>query len=576
MPKISDQDKVRVLNKLYSNAKGLRKEWLDERNRELEYLRGEQLIKKRPSYKANTVTNYLFSIFQTELAVLSRRVPEIALKPIVRHAPEWDAYAEFISNEINRVLKANDFVKIQKKFISNMLAFGRGWFKVIWDPKMRSGKGGIRILVPDTRTVYLEPGKSEPTECNYMFEAVEVDRFSLYRRYPNFKSSIDKLFEKPGETEDFSRRISGGADDHGHLMAEAGQSEDTTSVSYIWDTGLFAGDKKRTKVELVESWFFDEETVTEVVEVESGEVDPKTKKPKKITFEVTKQKYPTGRIITFAGNQIFIDKPNPFPEFPYVFADNYDMPGSNEGMSELAQLKAIQELYNVRNNQITDFMNFNLNPKYLADSRAGIDPENWSNRPGELTICNNVDGLKRLDPPPLHAAVFENLFNIKRALEEISGLPEVTKGMVPGDIRSGAAIDSLQEMAYARLYPKSTAIESAIKDLASLIIRTMQRFYVKGVHYYEGVDLKWDGLSPDMFDYDVKAGINLPSSKIAQQQFVQWLYVNEIVDERYVVEHSQLEGKDALIARMEEKWKKKDQLLEQMALQKGAGKPQGV
>ena len=56
------------------------------------------------------------------------------------------------------------------------------------------------------------------------------------------------------------------------------------------------------------------------------------------------------------------------------------------------------------------------------------------------------------------------------------------------------------------------------------------------------------------FDVKVQAGVNRPRSKVAKQQYVQWLHGQGIVDDEYVVDHSDIDGKDELIKRMKETW----------------------
>jgi hypothetical protein len=57
---------------------------------------------------------------------------------------------------------------------------------------------------------------------------------------------------------------------------------------------------------------------------------------------------------------------------------------------------------------------------------------------------------------------------------------------------------------------------------------------------------------PDFFDIEVQAGVNRPRSRVAQEQKLQWMFDREMVDEEYMVSHSQLEDKDELLTRQKE------------------------
>ena len=83
-----------------------------------------------------------------------------------------------------------------------------------------------------------------------------------------------------------------------------------------------------------------------------------------------------------------------------------------------------------------------------------------------------------------------------------------------------------------------------------------------------------------MFDVEIRAGVNLPRSRVGQQEAMFRMFSEGIVDEQYIIEHSQLEDKEALVDRMRPLWEAKRQALEnqiQQAMnQPGAeGQPAG-
>jgi hypothetical protein len=163
-----------------------------------------------------------------------------------------------------------------------------------------------------------------------------------------------------------------------------------------------------------------------------------------------------------------------------------------------------------------------------------------------------VAGIVQLDAPPINAAIFESLFKLQKDIETIMGVREVTQGSVPGDIRSGFAIEQLQEAAEVRLRMKLMLIKGADLDLAKFLTRMIGVFYIPGTHYPDTFDLR--GAIPDVFTYTIKTGASLPTSKFAQQQFIQWMFNQKIADEQYVVENADIPGKDLLKERMKPVW----------------------
>jgi hypothetical protein len=158
----------------------------------------------------------------------------------------------------------------------------------------------------------------------------------------------------------------------------------------------------------------------------------------------------------------------------------------------------------------------------------------------------------------------------RQNIETIFGIREVTQGAVPGEIRSGAAIEFLQEAANSRLKLKTRYFEHAMKDLARYLTRLIAKFYIPGVHFDPAKDGNLREVLPDMFTYEVKAGVNLPSSRAAQELRMQWMFGQGIVDEQYVVDNTQLPGKEALTQRMKPLWEARKKML------LGGGAPEGA
>lgn len=531
----------------------------------LEWLKGNQELEERADFQANTVTNYLFSQVMTEVPILSANVPEVNLIPEI---DELQPIADELERLIKRIFNRNSFDLRQVELSTHGLTFGKAYMKPTWNKLMFGGAGDIMIQVPDTRNIFLEPGKMSLRETNYLFECRHLNKLTLYRMFPDRKGAIDRLFMKAQSQEPTPLPATIETDEYGRHPSAPGDAIDTTTEAYITDVALGRPNDKVT-IEFVEAWFVDERTVEDIKRIH---------KNKRIYQDDNKKPaFPTGRLVQFAGLEQFSDKANPFPAFPYVEYNNYFIPGEQYSMSELEQAIPLQEQYNIRTNQIFDMLNFNIAPMRFYDSRSGLEPEELTNAPNDWIGVLDVDGIKQFDPPGVPAATFESLIKLQRDIETIFGVHEVTQGQSPGDVRSGFAIEQLQAAAQVRLRMKTGFIEAAIKELARYLIKMIGIFYIPGIHYPEGMDLT--GITDEMFEVHIKAGVNLPASRFAQQQFIQWAFAQRIVDPQYVVEHSDLEGKDALIGRMSPMWEaEKNAFLQQaqMAGMQQQGPPQQV
>jgi len=560
---MADKDKRVVhLQRLLDDARKYRKSkydkiW-DETNK---WFLGEQQLRSggdtpgggnmNDSFRSDWVTNFMFALIMTEVPILANRSPEVSLTPI---DPKFEAHAGLLNELIPRVYNINDYVIRQTEMVTNGLLYGRGYFKPTWNGRMRAGLGDIKIEVPDSKSIFKD--KMWCRDSNWVFDVKQIDKLTLYQMYPAKakRAMIDRAFLKAsGET----REDGPGGGNTGEVGFHAGETETgTTSEAYVWDVASNR-DRDKGTVDLVEAWFVDNTAYDAYMKIADKEYKPKKGDDKKSA-------YPHGRVVVFIDGyeyDVLDDRQNPFPQFPYVEFDNYYIPGKLYGEGELEQLKPIQEQYNIRSNQISDSLNYSTFPITFYDHTSGLDPDEIENRPGGYYPIENVKGIHRFDARGPAAGTFESLPYLEHVFETISGIREVTQGQSPGDVRSGYAIEQLQEAAQNRLKLKTRNLEYATINMVRYMVRMMGLFYKPGVHYGFGDDqpLSLEGISPDFFNFNIKAGLSLPNSRVMEEQRYQWMYQNMIVDEEFIVENFDIPNKEELIIRMKPLWDMKKQ-----------------
>jgi len=135
------------------------------------------------------------------------------------------------------------------------------------------------------------------------------------------------------------------------------------------------------------------------------------------------------------------------------------------------------------------------NAIWIGDANA-LESEDWEN-------LDNVPGLKVKKKPgselrretgePLPSSVFQIIQYVETAIEKLSGNTEVVSGGVPGQVRSGSAIEALQTAAMATIRLKSRLVES-------LLERVGQKF-ISRIFQYQDVDrLMWRLKSDNDFE----------------------------------------------------------------------------
>lgn len=139
------------------------------------------------------------------------------------------------------------------------------------------------------------------------------------------------------------------------------------------------------------------------------------------------------RILVANGDVELECLPNPswYKFKPFVAVPN--VPRTNEfyGVPELLPVKGILKEANVLRNARLDNVNLSVNAMYVVDRAAGIKAQNLISRPSGVIFANDINGVKRLDPPTTDPIVYREVTEIqqeaKDALGILAGAPALTQ-----------------------------------------------------------------------------------------------------------------------------------------------------
>lgn len=547
-PSQARKRQVDLLNGLYADALKAKEQIIGTRWKDVDTYFcgkqsrfGEKAVSPQESWKADTRTNHIYAFYLSMVSVLMRDIPSI--DPSARHdsiLPQEKILKELIRS----IMLRNEFPEREEELLYTGSLYGRGAIKTTWDKRMNSGVGDVRLDVVSAKNLVLQPGKYRVRDCSYLFEITMMDKLSLLLLYPDQRDEIMRLFT-PKDTQTPTETYT--VD-----MGMEGTHTDGTGMSVYYD--LMGGKSPRECVPVVEAWLQDPETVERFGWI---------KDPKEGSYVKRKRhyrQYPTGRYIRFSGPVIFEDRPNPFPSFPYSEYVNMSME-TEWPLGEMDQLVSIQKIYDTARNQLTDAMNFSVTgDRLFVDARSGLEPSELTNRPGEIVNVASVEGIKSISGPRIPGEAFANLERIQADFDRVSGYPEILSGGMLGDVRSGYAIEQINELVRGRLKLKTYTLEATFRDMARKITDMIGLYYIRGLHYPGDVDLV--GMRSDWFEYRVKAGLNLPASQRSQEQYLMQLLdrIAPMQDPSlygdfftYIVEQTDLPGKDALVERLREK-----------------------
>lgn len=326
-----------------------------------------------------------------------------------------------LSNELNQVLQfiwTKDGIQEKlTKVLRDKLILGTGVLKVRWDPDKDRGLGDITVDVIDPFDFFPDPNATTPEEMEWCIFRTRMSLAKIKRLYGKTVPSDNQYFNS-----DDSRGI----------------NNENRKVS---------GSDLAT---VLEYWSFDENGKAKVTMVSNG-----------IVLE---------------------DKPTPYEldnKFPFILDFDHQLNGLFWGIGEFEQLEPLQLEVNKIRAIIMDNMIANNNAVWIVDKNAGIKTGGIKNEPGTIIEKNPGGDVRRESPPPLPNYIQHQLELTRKAMEEVSGVQDVSKGVISGSVSAASAIQILTENSQTRVRAKLRNTEYAISKLGEWVISMIAQFYTE-------------------------------------------------------------------------------------------------
>lgn len=493
-------DKVKTLYKeAYSAKSDLHAKW----EKCYKAYTGDLFKQNLPDYRADEVSNYVFSTIETVKPIMLNDSPKTQVIPRQGSMFQKAKVANAIlDSEWKRTRMFNKLHSINHL----NLIFGTAIAGCFWDGKAKNGLGDVVVTAISPFNCFPEPSATNMEDAEYFIYATYKKSSEICNAYPEKAEEIKKQ-----TTSDVDKYLTFGSSDN------QGNNNILYLECYMRD--------------------YSSEEYTEDKE-ENGE---------KLTYKVTKRKYPNGRRIIIAGDVLLVDDKNPYEDgsFPFKVLKCYPQHGSFWGIGEVEMLISPQQYANKIMNSVIENAQLNGNPWTVMDKNCGVERNTLTNAPGLVVRKNPGTEFKREAPPPIPSYIIDTVGVLKRDMEQISGVYDVIRGEKPGSITAASAIQALNEQAQGRIRLKVQNLEDFISDLGGLWIRRIQQFWLtKRTIRVTGdvlmpdietnnmlrminddgkitnfVDISKDDLDGD-YDIDVYAGSTMQSNKSAITQMV--------------------------------------------------------
>lgn len=473
--------------------------------------------------KTLRVSNYILPLYRSLLSRMLRMKSTVTVEPTTSSDRDkaaakvgGEAIEDFWQNANKRnpflCVKTVGMMLILKILFQNILAIGTGYLKPVFNPKTKS-----KAFLND------EIIEGEIGEV----EAHVVSAFNLYmdplRRY-----CIERTIRDVDEIEDL----------YGvKIKAQADIAEEDVQKRI---TALMEGNGQ-IKIE-------NSATVFEY-------------------WQIPNKEYPKGRLFIFTDKEIILDVDLPeeykgrlaYHEFEYL-----DILLSPYAQGMIEQLISLQEEYNFTITRLASYKKW-MAGKVMIPRRAKISTK-WDDEVGQMIFYESGHGVPTYQNPPSPPAfLMEDLVRIRKDMEDIAGAHDAAMGRLPQDVKSGVAIENLNELDNSQMAPNLMTLEQKLAFFTEMVLDIMQ---------YRYTEKRFVELTGDLYGAEVKSfkgsdlntnrrirvtlGSSLPTSKDTRQKYILDLEARGFINKqkaRELLEFGDVEGiyhsVDESLAKME-------------------------
>ena len=356
----------------------------------------------RDKGKVKIVINKIYSTLRSVRNFVLRNRPKAEVTP--------DDLTEENISEVNKLNKFLDFLhdklRLRTKLkgtVWHALKYSVGYWQVLWNEDADDGKGEISINMTDPYDLYWDPVATSPNEARYCILAVRRNIEDL-KSDPKYQINDIKGDELLAASSMKSRL----------LQAEKGMK-------------TFGEDKGTSTVIVREHWYWD----TKETEGKDKDGNPTKSKERKLM------------ICAIAGNKM-IRKPEDtgLTRIPFFKLASDVEPLAMVGTGWVKHMIPMNRALNRLESQVAEYNDIMNKGKWVADKGSGVRIINNEN--GQIIEKKRGYEVAQQPIAPMSAAVFQQIENMNRYIEDLGGAHDASMGRIPAGAKSGKALEALQ------------------------------------------------------------------------------------------------------------------------------------
>jgi len=406
----------------------------------VDFLRGDQWPKRRPSYRVSAVLNIILENIERKDALLTDAKP---IPKVTARNERFQDTADILNLMLEKIFESSSFNQAMVDLVHNSQTFGNGGVGTVYNSDIFQGRGDVEIVSYDPRAYYFDPLVRRPYLLAEGEYTIIEDIWSLAKAKDMYPEVADKISANAGLS-----RYS--------MDSKDGFFSRITSIVGRKKTEEFKS-SEIPRVFIREFWIRDRQ-----------------KKDGKYVFKNAARK-------SVLINDILADDgPNPYDDGLYTLdimnwhRDFY----SAFGWGDVELLTSPQKLINKIMATVMENINLTSNAIWIGDSDA-LSKEEWmrlNNEPGSYVKKRPGRELKRESGVPLPNYVLQTAGTLKQSADEMTGMVDVMRGDRMGQVSSGVGIDSLNMMAQSLIRLRGRDLESLQERVGRKLISRIFQF----------------------------------------------------------------------------------------------------
>ena len=564
-PTTGERDLVSRLLEYYEEARAFKEKWSGPWQTVFEFYMGDQWG-YRPDWKASPVSNFIFSKTENLLAFMTNNRPRVQILP---NDPTYQQYADLRQKSIDYLWSRLNMDRKVYSSSKNAILYSKGIYKVCYDNDEKE----VSVETCDPQNIFVDPLATNTWDARILVEVTTMPYAELELKYPGSVGKVEPGTMTVDDPDPRRQHTVGQANPLMEAVRNLQQTGGQATGPVVPAVYSAFSIEEMEEVQVLSFWVRDPTQVVGYLMDEAGIIMDDFGKP----IPKMGPKYPGGRNIVLCGGRIIHDEANPYihGRFPYIDQDCHPMPGNFWGTSPIHHVISPQMEYNKTCGQFIDSKNLEGMPQVLVPTICGVKTDMTTGEPGlqiEYVPGPNGEKPERIPGVPASAVFLQFLDVLRRDIDAITGVSDVTEGRKPSGIQAGVAIEQLQESASVRLSGIVRPLEDSIRRIGEIMLALQQQYYTEA-RWVRVTDpntgmFSFFEMTPEMingqWDVEVVAGSTLPRSREARQNLALSLYQVQppIVDRDWVLDYIEAPGKEAVKMRM----RMVDQMQAQLAM----------